>query len=187
MEPIRQLAEKHQCTILAVRHFAKTTQEKALYRGLGSIDFVAMARSVLQIEQMGMGKQYVLTHAKTNIGPQGSALGYTIVPVEVPLSEGGTTETSRIEWTEQPVSAGIVLDPMTLAVVDALDGLGGDGSLTAIAESMGVTHPAAVGRLNKAIHAGCVKRDSHGHYVLTILTKREQEKRELLNSFSELK
>jgi len=174
MEPIRQLAEKHQCTILAVRHFAKTTQEKALYRGLGSIDFVAMARSVLQIDLMGVSKQYVLTHAKTNIGPQGSALGYTIVPVEVPLSEGGTTETSRIEWTEQPVSAGIVLEPMTLAVIEALEGLGGDGSLAAIAESMGVTHPAAVGRLNKAISTGCVKRDSHGHYVLTILRKKRE-------------
>jgi putative DNA primase/helicase len=174
MEPIRLLAEKHQCTILAVRHFAKTTQEKALYRGLGSIDFVAMARSVLQIDPMGVSKQYVLTHAKTNIGPQGAALGYTIVPVEVPLSEGGTAETSRIEWAENPVSAGVILDPMTLAVVEALEGLGGDGNLAAIAESMGVTHPAAVGRLNKAISAGCVKRDSHGHYVLTILRKRKE-------------
>ena len=43
------LAEEYGCMILATRHLTKGTRDRALYRGLGSIDFAAAARSVLVI------------------------------------------------------------------------------------------------------------------------------------------
>src|SRR5262249_10944525 len=43
------LAEQYACAIVCVRHLSKHPQSRALYRGLGSIDFTAAARSVLLV------------------------------------------------------------------------------------------------------------------------------------------
>ena len=43
------LAEKYQCAILLIGHMNKASGNKAAYRGMGSIDFFAVARSVLLV------------------------------------------------------------------------------------------------------------------------------------------
>ena len=43
------LAEKHQCAIVLIGHMNKAAGNKAAYRGMGSIDFFAVARSVLLV------------------------------------------------------------------------------------------------------------------------------------------
>ncbi len=43
------LAEKYQCAILLIGHMNKASRNKAAYRGMGSIDFFAVARSVLLV------------------------------------------------------------------------------------------------------------------------------------------
>ena len=43
------LAEKYQCAIVLVGHMNKAAGNKAAYRGMGSIDFFAVARSVLLV------------------------------------------------------------------------------------------------------------------------------------------
>jgi RecA-family ATPase len=43
------LAEKYKCAILLIGHMNKAAGNKAAYRGMGSIDFYAVARSVLLI------------------------------------------------------------------------------------------------------------------------------------------
>jgi hypothetical protein len=47
LSPLSSLAEKHRCAILLIRHLNKSVQQKTQYRGMGSIDFTATARSVL--------------------------------------------------------------------------------------------------------------------------------------------
>lgn len=42
---LSEIAMRYSCTVLAVRHFTKQTTGKALYRGMGSIAFVASARA----------------------------------------------------------------------------------------------------------------------------------------------
>ncbi len=46
MYRIAKLAEKYGCAILLIGHMNKNSSEKSSYRGLGSIDFQAAARSV---------------------------------------------------------------------------------------------------------------------------------------------
>lgn len=41
------LAERYHCAVLTIRHLGKSQQDRAVYRGLGSIDFAAAARSIL--------------------------------------------------------------------------------------------------------------------------------------------
>ena len=43
------LAEQYNCAVVCVRHLSKASQSRAIYRGLGSIDFAAAARSVLMV------------------------------------------------------------------------------------------------------------------------------------------
>ena len=48
MYRIAKLAEKYGCAILLIGHMNKNSGEKSSYRGLGSIDFQAAARSVIR-------------------------------------------------------------------------------------------------------------------------------------------
>lgn len=43
------LAEKYKCAIIFIGHMNKASSNKAAYRGMGSIDFFAVARSVLLV------------------------------------------------------------------------------------------------------------------------------------------
>ena len=47
MKHISELAEKYKCAIILIGHMNKCSVGKSAYRGLGSIDFQAAARSVL--------------------------------------------------------------------------------------------------------------------------------------------
>ena len=47
MAQLGRIAEKHKCAMILVGHLNKSQGAKNQYRGLGSIDFQAAARSVL--------------------------------------------------------------------------------------------------------------------------------------------
>ncbi|MDL1965664.1 MAG: AAA family ATPase [Candidatus Desulfofervidus auxilii] len=70
-----QLGKEYNCTFLLIRHLAKASQ-KAIYKGLGSIDFSALARSILLIGQKD--KQIILTHSKSSLGEKGASLAFEI-------------------------------------------------------------------------------------------------------------
>jgi hypothetical protein len=71
------LAEKYNLAVVCIRHLNKTVGGKALYAGLGSIDFAAAARSVLQVgEHDG---ERLLAHVKSSLAPQGKSIRYELV------------------------------------------------------------------------------------------------------------
>ena len=159
MERLRSLAESHKCTVLCVRHFGKNQDQRALHRALGSVDFTAALRSVLQVE--GEMSPYTLTHAKANGCPKGKPLAYHIVSATVPLRDGGLAETSCIDWAEHTPTTGVLLSPIVRATVAALESLGGNASLADIASSLGIPKPTAVERLSTAISTGLVVKDTY--------------------------
>jgi len=76
---LADIAEKHGCAILAVRHLTKGGALKPIYRGLGSIDFTAASRSVLLAgcdpeEPHKRG----LVQIKSNLAATGKAIGYEL-------------------------------------------------------------------------------------------------------------
>lgn len=73
------LAERHNCAVLCIRHLNKGTGGKVLYRGMGSIDFTAAARSVLLAgcDQNDFSKR-ALIHIKSSLAPAGQAQGYEL-------------------------------------------------------------------------------------------------------------
>jgi hypothetical protein len=82
------LAEQYDCAIVCVRHLSKTSQFRAIYRGLGSIDFTAAARSVLIVgeEKQGAGgdtivsspTRCVLAQSKSSLAPKGPSLVFEL-------------------------------------------------------------------------------------------------------------
>jgi hypothetical protein len=72
-----RLAEGHGFAFIAVRHLTKKSADRAIYRGLGSIDFAALARSILLIGRTSKG-QRALVQIKNSYSEHGPALLFEI-------------------------------------------------------------------------------------------------------------
>jgi RecA-family ATPase len=81
MKHLGKVAERHDCAILLVGHLHKSGG-KAAYRGLGSIDIYAAARSVLTVGCAGVDENIrVMVHNKSNLAPAGKPQAFTLDPV----------------------------------------------------------------------------------------------------------
>jgi RecA-family ATPase len=79
MGGLAAVAARTECAIVAIAHMNKTQGAKNLYRGLGSIDFAASARSVLQITLAPEDRSIrVLSHIKSSLSREGDSLQFTI-------------------------------------------------------------------------------------------------------------
>ena len=95
------LAEKYQCAIVLVGHMNKAAGNKAAYRGMGSIDFFAVARSVLLVGRVeGEENIRAVVQIKNNL----AAFGH---PKAFALSEDGFQWLGDYEITADEVLGGI--------------------------------------------------------------------------------
>jgi hypothetical protein len=86
MDRISRLAQTHDCDIVCVRHLNKGGN-KAIYRGGGSIDFTAAARSVLLVgADPADNRQRAVVQTKNNLAPKADPIGFTL-------------ESGKFEWT----------------------------------------------------------------------------------------
>ena len=71
-------AEKHQCAVILIGHMNKGSGAKSLYRGLGSIDIAAIARSVLMIsrDENRPSIRYMYP-IKSSLAPEGAAIAFS--------------------------------------------------------------------------------------------------------------
>ena len=72
-------AEKYNCAVILIGHMNKDSGNKSLYRGLGSIDIVAIARSVLMIsrDESRPDIRYMFP-IKSSLAPEGPAIAFSI-------------------------------------------------------------------------------------------------------------
>ena len=95
------LAEKYQCAIILIGHMNKAAGNKAAYRGMGSIDFFAVARSVLLVGRVeGEPNIRAVVQIKNNL----AAFGH---PKAFALSEDGFQWLGDYEITADEVLGGI--------------------------------------------------------------------------------
>ena len=76
MKRISLWASAYDCAIVLVGHLNKNERSKGLYRGLGSIDVAAAARSILHIERIG--DERIVRQIKNNLAPAGPDFGFSI-------------------------------------------------------------------------------------------------------------
>lgn len=82
MGPIGHLAAETGCAIVIVRHVRKSSSsapvsDKAIYRGLGSVDGIAAVRSGLYATKANDGTRTV-QHIKANVAKEGPPIGFTV-------------------------------------------------------------------------------------------------------------
>ena len=95
MKHISELAEKYKCAIILIGHMNKCSTGKSAYRGLGSIDFQAAARSVLIVGRIKDEPDVrVICQTKNSLAPEAKSIAFKL------------SEDNGFEWLgEQDVRA----------------------------------------------------------------------------------
>ena len=95
------LAEKYKCAIILIGHMNKASGNKAAYRGMGSIDFFAVARSVLLVGRVeGEPNIRAVVQIKNNLAQFGHSKAFE-------LMESGFKWLGDYEITADEVLGGI--------------------------------------------------------------------------------
>lgn len=115
MKNLAAVAERTGCAIVLVGHLNKASGMSSAYRGLGSIDFRAAARSVLLVGRLKKEPSVrVIVHDKSSLAPEGKSLafnlgndagfywldGYEDISSEDILSGGATDEKTKTAKAE---------------------------------------------------------------------------------------
>ena len=76
-------ASTYNCAIVLISHLNKNENSKSLYRNLGSIDVVAAARSVLQVERDKDNPNHrIVRQIKNNLCQIGDDIHFEITPAQ---------------------------------------------------------------------------------------------------------
>lgn len=79
LSPLMGIAERYALACLIIRHFTKQVDAKAMYRGSGSIDFMAACRSAfIVVESEGEPGMRVLGQVKNSLGRKSPSLSFFI-------------------------------------------------------------------------------------------------------------
>lgn len=79
--PLSQLARKYRCALLLIRHLNKIASHRSMYRGGGSIGFVAACRSAWLIARdPKTPDRCVLAQVKNNLAAPQPSLAYRVTP-----------------------------------------------------------------------------------------------------------
>jgi len=99
---LAKLAEEYKCAVLLIRHLGKSQKDRAIYRGLGSVDFAAAARSILLAGQDPKNPQSrAIIQVKSSLAEAGPSIGYAL-------------QNGKFHWTGiSPLTAENVLAPAT--------------------------------------------------------------------------
>ena len=108
MKHIAELAEKYKCAIILIGHMNKCSVGKSAYRGLGSIDFQAAARSVLIVGRIKDEPEIrVVCQTKSSLAPEAKSIAFRLSEengfefLENTLADGQTAQTELMELAKQ--------------------------------------------------------------------------------------
>lgn len=78
---LADIAERTGCAVILIGHLNKSIGGQSAYRGLGSIDFRAAARSVLLIGRVKREPNVrVIVHDKSSLAPEGKSIAFCLDP-----------------------------------------------------------------------------------------------------------
>ena len=113
MTHLKLVAEKCNCAIVLIGHLNKATGMKASYRGLGSVDIQAAARSVLLVGRVKDNPTIrVMAPTKSSLAPEGDPIAFELnketgfrfigkYDISVDDLLNGTSSVSKIEKAEK--------------------------------------------------------------------------------------
>ncbi|MCI5944774.1 MAG: AAA family ATPase [Eubacterium sp.] len=78
---LAKVAERTGCAVVLIGHMNKSSRSKGIYRGLGSIDIAAVARSILLVGRDSSNPYYrIMVQIKNNLAPEGKAFVFELNP-----------------------------------------------------------------------------------------------------------
>lgn len=94
----KEIAKRFNCSVVVLRHLTKSSKERALYRGQGSIAFTGMARVVITVGTMPDEEDMrAMAVTKINVAPTPQALTFSITALPDTLK---SQNRSKFEWGE---------------------------------------------------------------------------------------
>ena len=79
LKQLGNIAEQYQCAIILIGHMNKASGSKSTYRGLGSIDFQATARSVLVVGRIKEDPTLrIIAHDKSSLAEEGKSIAFRL-------------------------------------------------------------------------------------------------------------
>jgi hypothetical protein len=109
------MADRTGCAIILIGHMNKAQGLKSSYRGLGSIDFRAAARSVLLVGRLKSDPAVrVVAHDKSSLAPEGKSIAFSLdaengfqwvgscdISVDDVLSGAGSVQTKTAQMEDE--------------------------------------------------------------------------------------
>ena len=124
MKHISELAEKYKCAIILIGHMNKCSVGKSAYRGLGSIDFQAAARSVLIVGRIKDEPEVrVVCQTKSSLAPEAKAVAFRL------NKETGFEWIGELDITADDLLSGTVKGTKKQTAMDFLEKLLADGQM----------------------------------------------------------
>lgn len=159
-------ASTYDCAVVLIGHLNKKEGSKGLYRSLGSIDVVAAARSVLQVDRETQDADIrVVRQIKNSLGPSDGEFRFEIRPQTGFKWLDVTTTPERGQRIEEP-TFGTKMDKAAYLIKELLSQ--GDMKSTdvyAALEGKGITHRTAEDtRKNMGIR--CYRKMNHWYWSI---------------------
>ena len=113
MKHLAEVAQRQQCAIVLIGHLNKAMGMKSSYRGLGSIDILASARSVLLVGRIKDNPTVrVMAQIKSSLAPEGEPIAFELnketgfhfigkYDISVDDLLNGTSSISKVEQAEK--------------------------------------------------------------------------------------
>lgn len=117
MKKLSAVAERTGCAVVLIGHMNKASGMKSGYRGLGSIDFTAAARSILVVGRIQDEPTVrVIQQSKNSLAPEGKSIAFELDPehgfqwkwkgaceitVDELLSGGGQVQTKTMQMEDE--------------------------------------------------------------------------------------
>lgn len=167
--PLSQIAQKHSCTILIIRHFNKASQSGASHRGQGSVDWRNAARTVFQAIKTPSGTFLVLEKTNFGVPPQAIKFGINGGRVEWGETSSTTADQLHSDAREAMGDASELNEAIEFLKQELASGPCSSQVLTKSAHEIGISN-ATLRRAKKAISARSFKMPGDGKYMVEIPT-----------------
>lgn len=127
MKHISELAEKYKCAIILIGHMNKSSMGKSAYRGLGSIDFQAAARSVLIVGRIKDEPEIrVVCQTKSSLAPEAKSIAFRL------SEENGFEWIGEYDVTADDLLSGTAKGTKKQTAIDFLESTLADGQMAQI-------------------------------------------------------
>lgn len=116
MKHIAELADRYKCAIILIGHMNKCSMGKSTYRGLGSIDFQAAARSVLIVGRIKDEPEIrVVCQTKSSLAPEAKSIAFRL------SKENGFEWIGEYDVTADDLLSGTAKGTKKQAAIDFLE------------------------------------------------------------------